>query len=267
MKAETRERGEIVSFDNKLGAGLLRSLAGELIFINYKDIESGGHRRLAAGQIVSFLRSEGPKAIRANRIRPVLGARPWRLITPGIGRNFAYKCLRSGSVRFMWGLLGREPTINSVRYYIASCRLFEVYINQLINSDEEVYHNHPWSFVSVVLRGGYVEEKPDGSVRWIRSWRPIKRQRGDFLRIIVPEEVRGAVWVLTITGPRSPQEWEFLRKDSDKVLSPSEYGLSKGVIARVSKDFGVKGFLFPRLRRGTSKPELLTANNDVRKPS
>lgn len=44
-----------------------------------------------------------------------------------------------------------------IRYTIFSCPLFSIKIHNLLISDDDCLHDHPWAFVSLILWGGYVE--------------------------------------------------------------------------------------------------------------
>ncbi len=45
------------------------------------------------------------------------------------------------------------------RYTIFRCPLFGVFLHHIHRSDSDrSLHDHPWSFVSVILKGGYTEE-------------------------------------------------------------------------------------------------------------
>src|SRR5256885_1002755 len=51
-----------------------------------------------------------------------------------------------------------------VRYEILHTRWLRIYVHHLMRSDAERHlHDHPWSFVSIILRGGYREHTPDGA--------------------------------------------------------------------------------------------------------
>ena len=47
-----------------------------------------------------------------------------------------------------------------VRYYIFSCRWFSVKLHNILLSDDDCMHDHPWKFISIILKGGYVEHTP-----------------------------------------------------------------------------------------------------------
>lgn len=56
-----------------------------------------------------------------------------------------------------------------VRYFIAGGNEspFGIYLHQLCRSDiERHFHDHPWAFVSIILRGGYTEHTPQGSTAY-----------------------------------------------------------------------------------------------------
>lgn len=44
-----------------------------------------------------------------------------------------------------------------IRYSIFSCPLFAVKLHRILISDDDCLHDHPWSFISIILWGGYVE--------------------------------------------------------------------------------------------------------------
>ena len=51
-----------------------------------------------------------------------------------------------------------------VRFEILHTRRLRVYLHHIMRSDAERHlHDHPWSFVSIILRGGYREHTMDGS--------------------------------------------------------------------------------------------------------
>jgi hypothetical protein len=70
--------------------------------------------------------------------------------------------------------------------------------------DDRAFHDHPWWFVTFVLRGGYTDSTPTGpdhlhagSVRY----RPAEHQH-----TVIPD--RGGAWTVIITGPRI-RAWGF----------------------------------------------------------
>lgn len=46
-----------------------------------------------------------------------------------------------------------------VRYNLFECELFSIKIHHILLSDDDCQHDHPWSFISVILWGGYTEHR------------------------------------------------------------------------------------------------------------
>lgn len=84
-----------------------------------------------------------------------------------------------------------------------------IYIHRFMRSDDDrALHDHPWWFISILLRGSYREHRPDGaSIRRAPSiaFRPLRTQH----RV---ELLRQPVWTLFITGPRV-HGWGFWCED------------------------------------------------------
>lgn len=48
-----------------------------------------------------------------------------------------------------------------IRYTIFNCPLFGIKLHNLLRSDDDCLHDHPWAFISFILKGGYVEHRVD----------------------------------------------------------------------------------------------------------
>lgn len=111
------------------------------------------------------------------------------------------------------GERGRE-TYNP---YMLRWHLFRVanlprlYLHKFVRSDDDrALHDHPWWYVSLLIRGGYTELTPDGPVR--RSapsivFRPITHQH----RVVLLPDGHGGerpCWTLFLTGP-DVRRWGF----------------------------------------------------------
>jgi hypothetical protein len=100
---------------------------------------------------------------------------------------------------------------------------FGVKLHHILLSDEDRdCHDHPWSFLSVILRGGYWEVTPEGGqpreiiegkaitryndAKWYGAGSVLWRPAPWVHRLILPEG-RDA-WSLVFTGPRR-REWGF----------------------------------------------------------
>lgn len=111
-------------------------------------------------------------------------------------------CGRDGTLYMRrWRLLGKDGILGR-----------NLMVHRIVRPDEDrAPHDHPWSFVSLVLRGGYLEQRQNssGSVWWVRWRRPGSiawRRATDLHRIHTiggPE-----AWTLVATGPRV-RSWGF----------------------------------------------------------
>ena len=50
-----------------------------------------------------------------------------------------------------------EPYL--IRRNLFECPLFSIKLHKILKSDYDCLHDHPWAFVSLILRGGYVEHR------------------------------------------------------------------------------------------------------------
>lgn len=97
-----------------------------------------------------------------------------------------------------WWLIPRNP-------------LFNVYLHHFLRSDDDrALHDHPWSSMSILLRGAYTEHTIDaGGIhrRQVLQAGDVRlRASGRFAHRI--ELHAGACWTLFVTGPRY-REWGF----------------------------------------------------------
>lgn len=110
-----------------------------------------------------------------------------------------------------------------LRRWVLVTPLGTLRLHHLCAPDVAHYHDHPWSFASVVVRGWYAEEFPDssilrrgpGSVGW-RSSRVLHR---------IAAVAEGGAWTLVATGPKR-KSWGFLQGGSwapwRTVVGPAE---------------------------------------------
>jgi len=108
--------------------------------------------------------------------------------------------------------LERYYPLFNTRYHTG----FNIYIHKFLKGDPDDVHDHPWSYATFILAGGYYEWipqfNPDGTKSCeIRKW----RGPGHF-RICRPEsyhrvELKPGVtaWTLFMPGPHKRQ-WGFL---------------------------------------------------------
>lgn len=96
------------------------------------------------------------------------------------------------------------------RYHLLKTRWLGIYLHEFVRSDHDrCLHDHPWGFVAVIIRGGYMEQMADGYY-WRRPgsilWRPAKTAH----RIEIPYGSRP--WSLVFVG-RKVRDCGFYTKD------------------------------------------------------
>lgn len=70
--------------------------------------------------------------------------------------------------------------------------------------DDRAHHDHPWWFVTLVLRGGYTDRSPGGTER-LRAG-SVRYRPALYRHTVVPDP--GGAWTLLVTGPRV-RDWGF----------------------------------------------------------
>lgn len=96
---------------------------------------------------------------------------------------------------------------------------FNVFLHRFHKSDDVVLHDHPWPYVTVILRGGYWEWTPvfdnqGNKIGETRHWRGAGHFRfcraTSYHRIELVPDVE--CWTLFMPGPKQRQ-WGFLVND------------------------------------------------------
>lgn len=94
---------------------------------------------------------------------------------------------------------------------------FNLTLHKIVKSDDPILHDHPWPFLTVILKGGYYEHTPlynnDGKVigelsRWRGPGSIIFRKAKDFHWLELDETV-GPATTLFFMGPQQ-RDWGFL---------------------------------------------------------
>lgn len=108
-------------------------------------------------------------------------------------------------------ITGADGSLYLWRLRIVQTPWFAVYLHAIHRPDhDQELHDHPWDFVSLVLRGSYIEQTPccEGCpfrrhrlVRWINS-----KRAEDAHRIVRVD--RAPTWTLVFCGRRR-REWGF----------------------------------------------------------
>ncbi|MES2004303.1 MAG: hypothetical protein V4450_07265 [Bacteroidota bacterium] len=90
------------------------------------------------------------------------------------------------------------------RWNLFECRFFSIKIHKLMSSDSACDHDHPWAFITFLLKGGYVEYTPTGSKVYSRFsllYRPAK--------YVHRLEIHQPVWTFVITF-KKVRQWGFI---------------------------------------------------------
>lgn len=115
-------------------------------------------------------------------------------------------------------------------YVVPRNRIFNLYLHKFLRDDDDTaLHDHPWWFVSLILRGGYIEQSESADRKMVlrcrtslfdvRSpwWRRCVAYRSATFRHAValphtPEGGRTPCWTLILTG-RNVRTWGFWCRD------------------------------------------------------
>jgi hypothetical protein len=64
-------------------------------------------------------------------------------------------------------ITSKEGKVHFRRYRLLATPWFNIYIHQILKSDEEAhFHDHPWNFWSFILKGGYKEISSYAIDKW-----------------------------------------------------------------------------------------------------
>lgn len=93
---------------------------------------------------------------------------------------------------------------------------FNIMLHHIVLSDQDGFHDHPWWYFTLILKGGYIEETPDG-IRWrgpghFRISSPKSLHKLRLPNILHGDPADDGAWTLFIKGPKV-REWGFIRPD------------------------------------------------------
>lgn len=105
------------------------------------------------------------------------------------------------------------------RYKLLKTRFGSVYLHEILRSDEDhCLHDHPWSFMTLILAGGYWEVMRHATV-WrdpgMLLYRPAKFAH----RLMIP--IGGCAWSLVVVGPKV-REWGFFTLIGWRAFRPGQ---------------------------------------------
>lgn len=111
------------------------------------------------------------------------------------------------------------------RLRIINTPWFGIMLHKINTPDaRDTLHDHPWSMLSLILRGGYVEFVPGPYYAQSRvvkriNWKPRASKKNPLSSFHWIAEVdRTPTWTLVFVGPRRKDAWGYL--DRDGVFTP-----------------------------------------------
>jgi hypothetical protein len=117
--------------------------------------------------------------------------------------------------------LGIESCPYLIRWRIET-RLGSVRLHHWISHDDaRAFHDHPWDFITFVLKGGYTDSSPEGN-QHLKA--PTVQHRYATHKHTVFPDADGA-WTLVLTGPKA-RAWGFWV--AGKFKKANKYFLSHG---------------------------------------
>lgn len=121
------------------------------------------------------------------------------------GRGTGFKSLPAGKWRFEWGERLGVPTCPYVVRWMVQSPWGSLRLHHwLAPDDDRARHDHPWWFVTLVLRGGYVDVSPEGAEHLRAS--AVRYRPATHRHTVVPDP--GGAWTIIVTGPQARQ-WGF----------------------------------------------------------
>lgn len=113
----------------------------------------------------------------------------------------------------------KKGELHFKRWQIWSTRWFNIYLHYINKADEDKHlHDHPWSFWSIILKGGYIESAAD-----VGSAVPTKITKRGFLHMAYRNKhtphmisvLEHPTYSLVITGPGG-RKWGYTTEDGWK---------------------------------------------------
>lgn len=106
-----------------------------------------------------------------------------------------------------------------IRYRLIRLPFLGIFVHHIMRSDHDrALHDHPWNFVSVILKGSYIEHTPQG-MRAFGRGRILVRPAHWLHRL----QLEQPVWTLVLVGSRfrrwgflTPKGWCWWKKYNDQ---------------------------------------------------
>ncbi len=105
-------------------------------------------------------------------------------------------------------ITGSDGSPYLARYSLLKLPFFRILLHHILRSDEDPdLHDHPWSFVSIILWKGYVEERATGKRR-IRAGEVVRHAATDAHRL----DLEKPAWTLVFATGKT-RAWGFHADD------------------------------------------------------
>jgi len=94
---------------------------------------------------------------------------------------------------------------------------FNITLHKIVRSDDPIFHDHPWPYITIILKGGYWEHTPvfdnkGKKITELSTWRGqgsiIKRKAHEFHWLELDPKI-GPATTIFVMGPQQ-REWGFL---------------------------------------------------------
>lgn len=143
-------------------------------------------------------------------------------------KTAGYKLFR----KFEWKGFGYRSDLISgdyMRRWVVKTPWFLLRLHHILRGDNDRhFHDHPFDFVSLILKGGYIEYTPNGLPR-IFDPGSVNAKKADQLHYL--KLLSGSTWTVLVTSPYY-RDWGFATEDGwIKADRYDEYIASKGQVA------------------------------------
>lgn len=104
-----------------------------------------------------------------------------------------------------WGEKLGNPECPYIKRWVIDFWFFSIRLHHWLSSDDQRnFHDHPWWYLSLVLKGGYTDRNPEDSIR--RTPGSINFFPATHQHTVLVD--KGGCWTLLITG-REKRTWGF----------------------------------------------------------
>lgn len=105
-------------------------------------------------------------------------------------------------------LTNGDKTPYMIRWNLFQCPWFSIKLHKILLSDDACLHDHPWSFISFILKGGYVEQS-SGYVKKLYGAGSILYRPAHYAHRL---DIFQPAYTLVITFKKT-REWGFYTPD------------------------------------------------------